>query len=183
MPPRAKNQYIGKLVRNNKPFAILSLLVVIAVVGFAGVELTKNSFAASGSQFCTTTPAVACLNAWGGGPWVYVYQGRGGSNNDFTLGYDSTTHTEFIRYTGGGPWNNKCIGDAYNKSGDNNASLDPCPSGSYTGGWGTNFYQQLCANGGYQFYNLHWKGYLYPALYDNGAQYLLGNGTPACFHT
>jgi hypothetical protein len=181
--PKAKNNALNKLLANNKRFVVLSMLVAVAIIAFAGDKLTRDSSAASGNQYCTTGLGVECLNAWGGGPWVYTYGSRATSNDDFVVHYDSSIGHSYIQYTGGGKWNNQCIGDSHNSPIENATSLDPCPNGSNTGGWGTNFNTSPCSNStGYYFYNVHNKGYLAPALYNsNGAEFLLGNSTPVCF--
>jgi hypothetical protein len=158
--------------------------VLVAVVAFAGAKVTQNGFAASGSQMCATSSGqTACLNAWNGGPWVKVYAKRGTSHNDFTLGWDATLGVWDLVYTGGGPWNGQCVGDANNDSQNPEVSLDPCPSGKNSGGWGTHLIESPCNGGaGLEFYDVRWKGYLSPSLYGNGADgavFILDSGLPA----
>ena len=159
------------------------LLLVLGAVLLAFGLGAVPAYAGTGNQFCTTSPAVACFNAWNGGPYVNVYTARGTAHNDFTLGYDSTLGVYYLEYTGGGAWNGQCIGDASNDSGNYQTSLDPCPSGSNSGGWGTHFSANGgCANGGLGFKNIHWNGYIWPVNYSNGSPFFLNGGnTEFCY--
>jgi hypothetical protein len=174
------------------PAMLGGVAVVIAASGFGFYQYASHnvpiSSAAGDIQLCASQgSASACLNAWSGGPWVKVYSDRGTTHNNFTLGFDSTLQVWYIKYSGGGNWNNKCIGDAYNDPQNPLASLDSCPSGSNSGGWGTHFNESPCDGGaGVAFYDIREKGYLSPALYGsgaNGANFILDGGTPvACYH-
>lgn len=165
------------------------ILAVLAGLIISGLALTSTpAHAGTGNQFCTTGFSPVCINAWGGGPWVKVYTSQGTSNNDFTAGYDATLGVWYLEFTGGGSWNGQCIGDAYNSSGDARASLDPCPSGSNSGGWGTHFQLDTSdCNGGSgeeAFKNIHWPGgFLYPSGRSNGNQYYLNTGAVFCYTT
>lgn len=155
--------------------------------GASASRVVTTSYAATVSayQFCYYNGGFACLNAWGGGPWVNVYTGGPSStdkNADFQLSFYNG-YTE-IKFNGGGSWNGKCIGDAYNDPGYADTSLDTCGSASSTAGWGTYFTTGTsgCPNNESWFYNVHWKGYLGPPNnWVNGSHFYLNNKGYACF--
>jgi hypothetical protein len=128
--------------------------------------------------------AQACLNAWGGGPWVNVWKGNASLAGNFLFRTitNSSGYTE-LEFVGGGSWNGYCIGDAYNDSGHADTSLDPCGSSGQAAGWGTSFTEAQCDNGtGLTFHNVHWNDYLGPpANWVNGSHFYLNKPTPYCF--
>jgi hypothetical protein len=152
----------------------------------AAPQITSASASASGSfEYCI---GYECLNSWNGGPWVDVYTGGpdGTPNNYFTVFCDTATGNCFIEDTGGNSWDGKCIGDAYNESGQAATSLDGCGNGSGNGGWGTNFklITTGCPFATAAFYNVHWKGYLGPPSGAvNGSHFYLNNPRETCFAT
>lgn len=130
-----------------------------------------------GLQWCYYSGKFACLNAWGGGPWVDTYTG-GPEDNDTNQMFSTVTEGSYtdLSWTGG---SGECIGDAYNSSSYADTSLDPCGSG-----WGTNFTEGSsgCPQGDDWFYNSHWKGYLGPvANWTNGSHFYLNKPTPYCY--
>jgi hypothetical protein len=169
-------------------FQVARLLGRVAGRGTASRTATgiPEASAVSGSEFCYNNGGYACLNSWGGGPWVKVYTGGpdGTQNNYFTAeqlnGSDPASWV--IKDTAGNAWNGKCIGDAYNKPGRADTSLDPCGTG-----WGTNFQAFGCIFNGYTgfaFKNNHWGGWLGPPdKYVNGSPFYLNKpvGAPICF--
>jgi hypothetical protein len=144
-------------------------------------------------EWCTTTGGTACLNAWGGGPWVNDYTGgfeSRDSNQDFVLSavYNANgdaTGIYQLGFVGSGSWAGRCIGDAYNDSGYADVSLDGCGNGTGGGsGWGTNFTVGTsgCPAGEEWFHNNHWNGYLGPVGGAvNGSHFYLNKPTPYCF--
>jgi hypothetical protein len=148
----------------------------------------------SQEEWCENTAGTACLNAWGGGPWV----------NDSTTGFESgDNHQNFflsdeddangnptdnyqLVFGGSGSWAGQCIGDAYNNSGDADTSLDGCGNGIASGaGWGTNMTVGTsgCPAGEVWFHDNHWNGYLGPpAGAVNGSPFYLNKPTPYCFN-
>jgi hypothetical protein len=160
-----------------------ALLLLIGTI--LAIDIPAAS-AASGKQFCFNNGGWACLNSWGGGPWVNVYTGgpNGTQNNHFTI--IKTGAYYGIEDTAGNAWNGKCIGDANNKSGDARTSLDPCGTG-----WGTNFVIVFgtgtdgCPAGTDAFYNNHWGGWLGPPdNWVNGSHFYLNkpfHGAVYCF--
>ena len=142
------------------------------------VPASRRPLPSYGFQYCYYNQKYACVNAWGGGPWVDTYTG-GPEGNDtnqlFTV--ISTASGVGLSWTGG---NGECVGDAYNNSGYADTSLDPCGSG-----WGTNF---TTGNSGCKdssdtwFYNTHWHGYLGPPSgWTNGSHFYLDKPGPYCF--
>jgi hypothetical protein len=163
--------------------AILLCVGSVLVIGVPGA-----SAAVSGNEFCFENNGYACLNAWGGGPWVDVYTAgpTGTANNYFTAIYHQNTGDWQIVDTDGGTWKNDCIGDAYNESGQAETSLDSCGTNGVGGGWGTNFEEDpgACSNGGVAFLNVHWNGYLGPPnKWVNGSNFYLNKSVdaPICF--
>lgn len=142
------------------------------VLGF-GIQQAE---AASGNQWCDTLGY--CLNAWSGGPFVksYGYSSNGNDDNAFTIvgttycngGYTTSTcpgdgipsgwPIVEIEYTGGGSWNGRYIGDAYNESNRADSSLD------VYNGYGTIFVQITYTPCGVNqgtwdvFADTHWSG-------------------------
>ncbi|HSW80601.1 MAG TPA: hypothetical protein VLG47_07530 [Candidatus Saccharimonadales bacterium] len=162
----------------------IALVSTTAIVLASGVGLTVGSstaFAASGSQYCTTTPYVACLNAWNGGPFVNVYTARGTTNNDFTV--FQVNGIWAIKYTGDNGAVGRCVGDANNDPNLAYTSLDVCPTPGDSGGWGTNFdVDPGCGTGKVAFKNRHWpNGWLKPNANQNGAKFYLNGPTRVCY--
>lgn len=164
--------------------------VALRAPGTSASRIVTTSYAVgpSGEQFCYYNGGYACLNAWGGGPWVNAYAGGPNGknyNSDFTVIVDSAaTSNSEIEFTGGGAWSGRCIGDAYNNSSYADTSLDACGSTTTAAGWGTNFIvgSSGCPLGKEWFYNTHWKGYLGPPNnYVNGSHFYLNNAGYACF--
>jgi hypothetical protein len=134
-----------------------------------------------------------CLNAWGGGPWVKVSTFGSDDDPNFNFqvdpwsGFEGTNPVQIdFDGTGSGSgkgWQFDCVGDAYNESGYADTSLDPCGlDGGAAAGWGTLFNESSCGNGGYEFYNLHWKGYLAPPSNAvNGSEWYLNTKAAYCF--
>jgi len=130
----------------------------------------------------------ACLNAWGGGPYVNVY--KNGPEISDTHGafavFDNTgTGYSEIAYTGSGSWAGRCIGDASNDSSLADVSLDSCGSGSGGQGWGVNFTWGTsgCPAGEAWFKNVHWNGYLGPpANFVNGSHFYLNKPSKTCLN-
>lgn len=157
-----------------------TILLTIGAVLATGIP---EASAASGQQFCYYSGGYACLNAWGGGPWVDVYTSPNTQNNDFTIIGGSTGSNWQIEDTGGNAWSGSCVGDAYNESGQADTSLDPCGTG-----WGTNFTiaygtgDNGCPDGTVMFYNNHWGAYLGPPNgYANGSHFYLNVPEVICF--
>lgn len=160
--------------------------------GFAATGIPEASAVSNTGEYCYRLGSGpwACLNSWGGGPWVKVFTGGpdGTPNNYFTATQEDSGDW-FIEDTAHNAWHGKCIGDAYNESGQADTSLDPCPSiTSGGGGWGTNFVaygqaQGVCPNPySVAFYNTHWGGWLGPPSgWINGSVFYLNKPTPWCF--
>jgi hypothetical protein len=147
---------------------------------------TSNVEAGS-QQFCYYKGGYACLNAWGGGPWVNAYTGgfeTRDNNEYFNVIVNYATGDSELEFTGGGTWDGKCIGDAYDNSGYADTSLDSCGNNGEGAGWGTNFIVGTsgCAAGSEWFYNTNWDGYLGPPNgWTNGSHFYLNNKGYACF--
>ncbi len=133
----------------------------------------------------SNTGVTACLNAWGGGPFVNVSTNDDTANDAFAIiagNSGNEVSLDFDIYGSGG-WSNTCVGDAYDMSDNNTTSLDVCP-GVGSPGWGTSFTATTCTNSlgaGYIFKNTHWNKYLAPLEYSNGVSFWLDNSTPQCF--
>ena len=152
----------------------------------------RPAAAPSGNQFCYYNNGTGwvCPNAWGGGPWVNLSTNNNTQNNDFTIIYESDGYVE-LQDTGDNAWSGKCIGDAYNESGDAEASLDPCGGGGASAGWGTQFIlDPMCVANigggtlalGYGFESSHWpNGWLGPAGSANGSHFYLNKPSEYCY--
>src|ERR1700749_3940131 len=86
-------------------FMAVAFVVIIGVAGAGylvihGHRTSGVSYAAgSGNQWCITDSPYMCLNAWGGGPRVNVWNYGGTGNNDFTAVTLSNGNT-YLKYTG-----------------------------------------------------------------------------------
>jgi hypothetical protein len=155
------------------------------------LTMTFACFAAVGPsllsiQFCGPNFGSDCLNAWGGGPWVDVYTGgdeTGDTHQHFMVIDENGDRngTAEIMFTGSGSWNGQCIGDAYNKSGYADTSLDPCARPGQSAGWGTQMTWGTsgCPSGTAWFHDNHWNGYLAPGN-GNGSHWYLNDQTKTC---
>ena len=92
--------------------------------------------AATVSQYCDILDGpTACLNAWGGGPYVNVEESNDPriQNNRFQVLPEANGNFQ-IQFLGGGQYNGYCIGDEGNVSGNATAGLVVC--NTHTGaGW------------------------------------------------
>jgi hypothetical protein len=147
----------------------------------------------SKEEWCATTGGTACLNAWGGGPWVddsTTGFESGDNNQNFVLsGIDnangSATGNYQLVFAGSGSWAGQCVGDADNNSGEADTSLDGCGNGTGGGsGWGTNMTigTSGCPADAVWFHDTHWNGYLGPGGSANGSHFYLNKPTPYCFN-
>ena len=152
-----------------------------------GRLITLPQIVGSGNRWCY---GQAQINAWGGGPWVNSYAGcPGPSNGDFTVIRLTPSTNLALKFTGGGPWDGKCVGDAYNDPSDARTSLDSCGTNGVGEGWGVDFIfvgQGNCPAGQYYFQNAHWTGatpgYLGPVNgWVSGSHMYLNKQTALCF--
>lgn len=131
----------------------------------------------------------AQINAWSGGPWVKSYNGcPGPSNGNFANITLTPTINHALQFKGGGAWNNRCIGDANNDSGDARTSLDSCGTNGVGEGWGVDMEVGSggCPSGSYWFRDIHWSGatngYLGPQdNWTNGSVMYLNKQVAICF--
>jgi len=165
-------------------FAILLPIGVVLATG------TTEASAATPYQYCDTldpSGVIACLNAWGGGPYVNVEESNDQNiqNNRFYAIPEANGNYQ-IQFLGGGIYNGYCIGDAGDVSGNADTGLVVC--NTHTGaGWGTLFkdHSSLCPGSGLRaFYNNHWGGYLGPVGgYVNGSHFYLNKQALYCLAT
>jgi hypothetical protein len=162
-----------------------AILLPIGAVLAIGIP---EASAASGQQYCYIPQGEsgvhACLNAWGGGPWVDVSTNDNTRNNDFTYINNTNNENVELEFTGDGAWSGNCIGDAYNQSGQASTSLDGCGTNGQGAGWGTQFIYITggCPPGEVSFYNIHWGGYLGPPNgWVNGSHFYLNKPGQYCF--
>jgi len=177
------------------------ILVVKAGVGpiiAAGAcyDASVSALPFTQQQWCDTNGGTACLNAWGGGPWVNDSTTgfeSGDDNQNFFLSQEDDANGNptgnyqlvFGGIGGSGSWAGQCIGDAYNNSGYADTSLDGCGNGIAGGaGWGTNMTMGTsgCPSGEVWFHDNHWNGYLGPGGSANGSHFYLNKPTPYCFN-
>lgn len=175
-------------------FMAVAFVVIIGVIGAGYLVIhghhtsgTSHAAAGWGNQYCITDSPYMCLNAWGGGPRINVWNYGGTGNNDFYVGTLSNGNN-YIMVTGNNKSYGYCIGDYGNSSSNASAAIDDCPTNSSSGGWGTNFRMGTCSTGngkvGYTFYNIHWNGYLKPGGAAAGKYFYLngpGGSQIYCF--
>jgi hypothetical protein len=154
-------------------------MACLLAVGF-GSFLSASPAHAADPQLCFGS---ACLNAWGGGPYVNVYTGsRSVANDQFTV--VSTGRYVGLQFLGGGGFNLDCIGDLNDSSTDARAGLysDCAEAGGVA--WGANFTESTASCGANEiaFKNVHWGGWLGPAGLANGDAFYLNKPTAYCFY-
>lgn len=162
--------------------------VTLRASGALDSRVVTTSYAQANIAGYCTNGGGACLNAWGGGPWVNVYT-RGPDKNDSHADFQEIAQPgsgmigySELEYTGGGTWSGDCVGDASNKSGNADTSLDSCGTTKTAPGWGTLFDPVPCTNGGTAYYNVHWKGWLGPVdKAVNGSHFYLNKPSAFCF--
>ena len=161
----------------------VAILLPIAVVLAAG---TTEASAATSYQYCYVldpSGVPACLNAWGGGPFVNVETTvDAGPNSQFRVLPEANRKYQ-IEFVGDGD-NGMCIGDAGNLPGNADTGLVACNTHLGGAGWGTLFNEENghCNTGLFAFLNQHWGGYLGPpAGYVNGSHFYLNKPNPVCF--
>lgn len=156
---------------------------ILLPVGAVLATGTTEASASTGSQYCDLVDPSnipACLNAWGGGPFVNV-------ETSFTSNPPLQNNLFQVLNEGGGIYqiqfvgNGMCVGDAGNLPGNADTGLVVC--NTHTGaGWGTLFNEKNTCGALYVFYNLHWGGYLGPpAGYVNGSHFYLNKPSRVCF--
>src|ERR1700730_12329648 len=111
--------------------AIFGALILAISFGIGSGEAAHA--ASNQNQYCYDN---YCLNAWNTGPEVNAYT-SGSVNNDF-IAFANSDGYETIEFTGGGYYNDQCVSDYGNNSGDARAGLNEyCASGQIA--WGANF--------------------------------------------
>jgi hypothetical protein len=158
--------------------AVIATAIVLPMGTFLAFGASPALADFNDTQIC----ASVCVNAWNGGPAVKTETSYGAEPNDEfnvdTLSNDNT----YIEFIGGGPWSGDCVGDFDNDSGLADTALDQCPTISNGGGWGTNFKEMSCGSeGGVEFKNNHWGGYLAPDGNSSGEFFYLNVASPYCF--
>jgi hypothetical protein len=157
-----------------------AILLPIGVVMATGIT---EASAATPYQYCDfLNLPPACLNAWGGGPYVNVEESDNPNiqNNRFEVLNEGGGYYQ-IQFVGGGQYNGYCIGDLNNDQYDAVAGLIQCRNHSGQAGWGSLFKDaSLCGTD--TFYNYHWGGYLGPVDgYVNGSHFYLNKPSVICF--
>jgi hypothetical protein len=133
---------------------------------------------------CYYNGGYACLNAWGGGPYVNAYAGgpeTSDTHQDFVILDNEETGYYELAYVGSEGDSGECIGDYNNNSGLADAGLVGCGTASGNQGWGTNmdWGTNDCPSGEAWFYDYHWNGYLGPPNnYVNGSHFYLNKPWP-----
>jgi hypothetical protein len=171
---------------NGRIIALVSIIGITVGIPLGGVGSPAYAYNGGASLCYHDSAGYDCLNAWGGGPWVYVDTNPDLANDAFFVGAVGTGNNVVIQYVGSGSWSGDCIGDAYNDQYNAETSLDACPNQEDDGGgWGTNFQSVGCTDAygkpGRAFYNNHWQGYLEPEADQNGVHFFLDSGTHYCY--
>jgi hypothetical protein len=140
-------------------------------------------------EWCYNNGGYACLNAWGGGPFVNVYRDgpeTSDTHADFIIFDNEATGYYELAYVGSEGDSGECIGDSDNNSTLADAGLVACGTASGNQGFGTNmdWGTNGCPSGEAWFYDYHWNGYLGPPNnYVNGSHFYLNKPASAnvCF--
>jgi hypothetical protein len=165
-----------------KHAAALVTAAALTVIAVPVVVTAAPAYAGTGWQWCYEYSGQACLNAWGGGPWVKVETSRGLVNNDFTLVLNHAYNKYQLEFTGHGT-SGLCIGDGNNDPNNGYAYLVPC---GFTGGagWGSLLDLGNCGSNYRCFKDDHWSSvqgrddWIGPVNnYGNGSPFTLNNST------
>lgn len=159
------------LTRHSTQSIIVALVSI--VTGAVALLPAGSAYAAAPQHYCVN--GTECLNAWNGGPAV-KQNTLSAPNSSFTIidngGYKN------IEYQGSG-YTGWCVGDYGNNSSNASTGLvGGC--GTSNVGWGANFTLRDCGATGYEFYNVHWGGWLAPSG-GVGSEFYLNSATPYCF--
>jgi hypothetical protein len=164
-------------------FLILLATILLPIGVTLGVGIPA-AYAQTGNTYCADIePGAECLNAWGGGPEVNVYNGVSADYNLFEI-YSENSGAVQIIDSDGGPYDGACIGDYGNSSTDARAGLDPCGARNGSGaGWGTIMQEETaeCPSGSVAFHDNHWGGYLSYDGTSNGDPFYV-NSEETCFY-
>jgi hypothetical protein len=193
--PQTPIQVTACGVAAKTPYSVIGAALCAGALKLTGVSATVSAFACTAGtaagltveEWCYDNGGYACLNAWGGGPFVNAYTGgpeTRDTNAEFTLIHNSATDYGEIEFIGDGSYSDDCIGDSNNNPDLADAGLVACGTASGNGGWGTNLAEGTngCPSGEMYFFDSHWSGYLGPANnYVNGSQFFLNKPTPYCF--
>jgi hypothetical protein len=161
---------------------------ILLPIGAGLATGTTEASAATYQVYCSIPNGTtfACLNAWAGGPDVKVEESDSSAiqNNHFQVLAEGND-TYQIQFVGGGAYNNDCIGDEGDTSGNAAAGLVPCNTMQSGPGWGTIFEETSSTCGALiAFHNRHWNGYLGPIDgYVTGSRFYLNKPSPVCFGT
>jgi hypothetical protein len=112
-------------VRRKIAAAAAAMLLMTGIAAVAGMTPASAS---SGNEVCDQGSPIHCLNAWGGGPTVRTYTPNVSNNNFLVQGVDRCGHGDYsygncpipgnpsglfiyqLKFVGGGPYNNLCVG-------------------------------------------------------------------------
>lgn len=157
-----------------------ALPMLMAGVAAADSAYYCNYDSNNGDGYCllstgpqNTSNVVSCDDHFGAGCSSAIGQGNWDLYNTGTPGVTEISNDN---------WSG-CIGDYGNNSGRADAALDECPTQG-SAGWGTNMLASNCSNplgAGFQFYNVHWKGFLGPQAWGDGQKEYLNKPTAWCF--
>jgi hypothetical protein len=185
-----KNQEENTVKKMRRLYRIGAMVgAILLPIGAVLATGATEASAATVSQYCDILDGpTACLNAWGGGPYVNVEESNDPriQNNRFQVLPEANGNFQ-IQFLGGGQYNGYCIGDEGNVSGNATAGLVVC--NTHTGaGWGTIFRDRSNLCPGYPgsdehaYYNSHWGGYIGPVGgYVNGSHFYLNKPNLVCF--
>ncbi len=164
----------------NKIIVISSttLMTAVTILAFSNGQALAAGYTA---QICVSNGSTnACVNAWDGGPAIDTYTVMGSEPNDELYVGTLNNGNYYLQFIGGGVYNDECIGDYNNSPTNASTGLDPCPTNSYSGGWGTNFKESGCSPEGTKFENNHWGGYLAPGQFVNETPWYLNHSGQYC---
>jgi hypothetical protein len=166
---------MSRLARWAKVLALPSILAIGLIA-----SNTTAAFAISGYQWDANETGVYA-NAWGGDSATQVNTYTGQTDNNFFTSHPWRGTSYFSLVFTGGTTSDLCIADFGNSSTDARAGLITCSFGSIP--WGAYLQEVPCSvNGisGYEFYDVHWNGWLGPSGSSDGAAWYLNKPTPWC---
>jgi hypothetical protein len=165
---------MSRLARWAKVLALPSILAIGLIASNA-----TAAFAGTGYQWDVNYTGVYA-NAWGGdyGTQVNTYTSTV-ANNDFTSHSWRGTPYFSLVFTGG-TTSDLCIADFGDSSTDARAGLYNCTNGVPWGAYLQEVHCTAAGQPGYEFYDVHWGGYLGPSGSSDGAAWYLNKPTPWC---
>lgn len=168
---------------------------IVAPVLLAGALLAGGTVAAEAAPITGNTAAVMAtplsgsiavyingtsdyVNAWNNGPYIGTYN-QFSANDAFGLIVEGAGDVALQYQNTGGSYFAGYLGDC----GNSETSARACVNSPGTYPWGANLIEYVCGGGYTAYWDVHWQGWLAPALpTQNGGAWYLNSGYEACMN-